>query len=546
MKNLGLFFLGLSVCVNLNAKIKHAGIHDVGTNKNVQYVINNQSPRDWRIDPEEDPDVLYVYCENKNTEVTFLTGNGNFSFKLNEGDTMQFTFVVNIAGKKENAHTEVIGLKSFPNSMSVQEKLYRLGLLWSETKYNFVNIDKLSFNLDSLYTAYIPLIMNTKNDYECYRILQKFMANLKDGHSEVFTENWHSVFIDYIPASIQSFDNKLFITTIRKGINIDSSFVGAEIIEISGIKTIDYLKDSIFPYISASTPQHLVMQAVYKLQSGIKNTTLRLKVRKQDGKIAQVALTRNGEMTRTANDVSYGKKQSKDDADHRPVRLKWLTDSIAYLEIRAFYPEEPIIKKIYSLQDSIANAKKLIIDLRRNGGGSTEVAWFLQSYLMKEDYFLNYACETRVNDGAKRANGNWIEEYEDYYLGKAYQKEEADTIFIGDTILKFTMPVAILIGKYTFSAAEDFLVNLYEVPNRPVLIGEPTGGSTGSPLLIRKTFDEAFARVCTRRICFPYSGKQFVNEGIQPDILIRQSIEDYLDNKDVVLEKAVEYLQAKD
>jgi len=548
MRKIELFLFMFFVCGNLNAKIKSVGYHVLGEhNKKIQYVINNQSPQDWVIDHEENPDRLYVYCEKKNTVVTFLAGNDKFYFKLNDGDTVQFTFVITVEGKKEYAHTEVIGVKSFPNSMSMQEKLYRLGLLWSETKYNFVNMDKISLDWDSLYTAYIPQVMNTKNDYEYYRVLQKFMANLQDGHSEVFTEReWYSTFMDYIPLNIQNFDNRFFITDIRKGINIDSSFVGSEIVEIAGIKTSDYMKDSIFPYISASTSQHLWMQGVYKLQSGIKNTTFKAKVRKRDGRIAQISLLRNGEMTRTASDEYYGKELSEEDKDYQAVRFKWLPDSIAYLEVRAFYPEEFIIKRIYSLQDSIVKAKKLIIDLRRNGGGSTDVAWFLQSYLTKGDYFLNYAWETRINDAVKRANGNWIDEYADYYKSKAYRKEKADTVFIGDTILRFTMPVAILIGKYTLSATEDFLVNLYEVPDRPVLIGEPTGGSTGSPLLIGKTFDEAFARVCTRRICFPYSGKPFVNEGIQPDIFIQQNIDDYLNNKDVVLEKAVEYLQAKE
>ena len=546
MRKIGLFIVLIFVYGSLNAKIKSAGYHVLGeNNKKVQYVIDNQSPQDWLIDPEENPDRLYVYCDKKNTVVTFLAGNDRFHFEVNEGDTVQITFVITVEGKKEYAHTEVIGVKSFPNAMSMQEKLYRLGLLWSETKYNFVNIDRLSFDWDSLYIAYIQQVMNTKNDYECYRVLQKFMATLQDGHSEVFTEDWYSIFMDYIPIGIQNVGNRLFITQIRKGINIDSSFVGCEIIEISGVKTIDYMQDSIFPYVSASTPQHLWMQGVYKLQSGIKNSLFKIKVRKLDGSTSQLSILRNGEMTRTENDEYYGKIRSDDDTDYRPVRLKWFADSIAYLEIRAFHPEELIMKRIYSLQDSIAKAKKLIIDIRRNGGGSTEVALFLQSYLTKGDYFLNYAWETRVNDAVGRANGNWIEEYENYYKGTAYRKEAADTVFIGDTILRFTMPMAILIGRYTFSAAEDFLVNLYEAPNRPVFIGEPTGGSTGSPLLIGKTFDEAFARVCTRRICFPYSGKPFVNEGIQPDIFIQQNIGDYLNNKDVVLEKAIEYLQSK-
>ena len=540
-RKIGLFLFVFFASWQLNAKIKHAGIHDLGNNKKVQFVIDNQNPQDWFVDPEENPDRLYVYCYKKNMEVTFFSNKGQFKFKVNDGDTVQFTFVVNNGDKKEHAKTEVIGFKSFPNAMNLQEKLYKLGLIWSEAKYNFVHIDKLSFDWDSLYTVYIQQVMSTKNDYEYYCVLQKFMATLQDGHSKVFIDYWYSTFMDYVPVSIQNFGDRLFITSIRKGINIDSTFVGCEIIEISGVKAIDYMKDSIFPYISASTPQHLWMQGVYKMQSGIKNTNLKLKVRKQDGNTVQISLTRNGEMTRNTTDEYYGVENKEKYA----VDLKWLHDTIAYLEINTFSLEELVIKEIYSLQDSIAKAKKLIIDLRRNGGGTTTVAWFLQSYLVKEDYFLNFSWESRINDGVKRANGNWREEYEDYYQGKAYRKEPADTIFVADTILRYTMPVAILIGRYTFSAAEDFLVNLYEYPNRPVLIGEPTGGSTGSPLLIGKNFDEAFACVCTRKVCFPYSGKPFVNEGIKPDIFIQQSIEDYLNNKDVVLEKAIEWLKQK-
>lgn len=33
---------------------------------------------------------------------------------------------------------------------TLEDKIYGLSLLWSEVKYNFVNIDRLDFNLDSL------------------------------------------------------------------------------------------------------------------------------------------------------------------------------------------------------------------------------------------------------------------------------------------------------------------------------------------------------------------------------------------------------------
>lgn len=225
--------------------------------------------------------------------------------------------------------------------------------------------------------------------------------------------------------------------------------------------------------------------------------------------------------------------------------LSWQKDSIALININSFYPEEPAINGIIDAIEQTKNAKAIIFDLRQNGGGSTEVAWVLQKYLTSGDYFLNYGWETRISDGVKKANGNWIKEYEDFYLDKAVRYEMPDTVLVEDTINKIKVPVAILIGRYTFSAAEDFLVNLYETPDRPVLIGEETGGSTGSPLVISGLPGDGYARICTRRICYPFSRNRFVNKGVKPDIEIKQTIADYLENKDVVLEKALEIIKTK-
>jgi len=104
-------------------------------------------------------------------------------------------------------------------------------------------------------------------------------------------------------------------------------------------------------------------------------------------------------------------------------------------------------------------------------------------------------------------------------------------------------PVVILIGKLSFSACEDFLVNIYEVPDRPLLIGETTGGSTGAPLVLFKLPNETIARICTLRILYPYSMKPFVNKGISPDIEIKETIEDYINGNDVCLNRAIQSLK---
>lgn len=89
----------------------------------------------------------------------------------------------------------------------------------------------------------------------------------------------------------------------------------------------------------------------------------------------------------------------------------------------------------------------------------------------------------------------------------------------------------------------DFLVNIYEVPGRPLMIGVESGGSTGSPLVVDGLPGDGYARICTRRICYPYSGKPFVNAGVKPDIEVENSIDDYLSGRDAILERAVAELE---
>jgi len=94
----------------------------------------------------------------------------------------------------------------------------------------------------------------------------------------------------------------------------------------------------------------------------------------------------------------------------------------------------------------------------------------------------------------------------------------------------------------TFSAAEDFTID-FELMRRGKIIGEPTGGSTGQPLFFPLPGGGS-ARVCSKQNLYP-DGRQFVGVGIQPQILVRPTVADFRASRDTVLEKALEYLQAR-
>jgi len=502
-------------------------------------VLINGGKTDWTISPDINPDRLKVYCAKARNEVVFQTNSDTAKFFVSNRDTIRFCIILK---SKDTARTEIVGIRDLPDKITVTEKLYWLSQVWSETKYNFINIDKLDFNPDSLYRSFIPKVLNTKNDYEYYRMLKKFMACFHDGHTAVVDEGQFYLYTDYIPIMLEDFNKKVYITSVRKIPELDSTWMGAELIRVEGVPTTRYLEENIFPYIPASTEQHRWMQGAFNLNSGLRDKPFRGTIRKTDGNILDIILQRNGEATRTPNDQYWGPKYTY---PHDIVEMKWLENGIAYVNFSAFYPEERAIREFDSIAPELRKAKAIIIDLRQNGGGSTVVSQHLQMYFTPGKYFLNFGWQTRTNDGVGKANGNWIAEYKDYYLNRAIRFVKPDTVPVPDTLKRIICPTVILIGRYTFSAAEDFLVNIYEVPGRPLFIGAETGGSTGSPLVVDGLPGGGYARICTRRICFPYSSKPFVNSGIRPDIEVQTTITDYLRQKDMVLERAISELKTK-
>ena len=101
----------------------------------------------------------------------------------------------------------------------------------------------------------------------------------------------------------------------------------------------------------------------------------------------------------------------------------------------------------------------------------------------------------------------------------------------------YTKPVVVLSSPATFSAAEDFLIGL-ESMRRGKIIGEPSGGSTGQPLVFSLPGGGS-ARVCTKQDMYP-DGREWVGKGIQPDIVVRHTAADVRAGRDTVLEAAID------
>lgn len=533
LKILVLMTLLLTVCYNSFSRKSEVIMRSNSKVVKIK-VAGNVGQIDWTLTPEAKPDVFDMYDPTaKVKNVKFVSDVDSIEFKVKLNKPVYFSIVRD----KDTAQTCIDFNNRLPNRLSKADKLMALGVLWSETKYNFVFYDKLKFSWDSLYKAYIPKIAATDNDIDFYDLMGEFVGSLQDGHSQVYTPNY-SAYRDYISFGASYFNDTLRLILVRR--DLESIYpVGSKIIGINGMSADEYMDKYINPFVDSDfKPTQQILAASRLFSSRKLDDKLTIKYITPNGELRENTPPRDGRRNRS-NLVGY-----KRDGSWVPIDIKWEKDGIAVLTINTFNDRDGrLINHFEEIKDTLYSAKGIVVDIRKNGGGGTDVAWYFLKHIIKDSCFLNYGWQTRINDGVGRANGNWIDEYKDYYDMCAYRTEQPETICTEDSIKKFDVPIVVLISNMTCSAAEDFLIILYERHDRPLLIGQPSFGSTGSPLMLWDWPDEkGGGRICTRRVLFPYSMKPF-DKGIEPDILVKYSFEEFMNGEDKDIEVALKEIQ---
>lgn len=440
-----------------------------------------------------------------------------------------------------------------PNTISKTDKIFGLSKYWNEVNFNFVYLNKIDRKKwDSDYKSYIEKVQNTKNDYEYYRLLQKFAALLKDGHTNVFLPSSFNKFMlnaefgDY-KFSLKHIEGKTIISEINKNKKKEIP-LGTEIIEVNKLTTNKYLETQVYPYISSSTKGFLEAYAPMLMFNAPKGTTFTIKFKKPSGKIILKKLTISP-VTEKEIRFSQEKKVIFD--------FKWLKNKTAYVALNSF--ESSKIDSLFkSKLPELKKAKSLIIDLRKNLGGSStyahsilkhltndnEIVLAKSSYLSYNTLFNYYGTQFNLQakdtvqgspENVKMLSRAYLTARSSYFYKHPYNTldnaiTEADRVVI---------PTAILIGPFTASSSEDFLVAA-DKQKHIIRIGEATSGSTGTNIPY-KLPGGGWARICIKKDTYP-DGREFVSYGIQPDIKVSKSFKDFMENKDPVLQKALQYL----
>jgi carboxyl-terminal processing protease len=175
------------------------------------------------------------------------------------------------------------------------------------------------------------------------------------------------------------------------------------------------------------------------------------------------------------------------------VERIWLVpDSLLYLRLRSFADRRSESEAVDALQEALASAVPLIIDVRGNGGGSTP-SRLGRALLGAEWRSWRTAPPTAAVPASRRA------------------RPSAPRFYL-------------LVDRGCGSACEDFAMP-FSLSEQALVLGETTGGSSGQPRIVRWNTGMSLW-VGARRQWFP-DGREFEGVGVSPDVSVPVMAADY-------------------
>lgn len=442
----------------------------------------------------------------------------------------------------------VLKAQEVPNTLTAEQKLAGLSTLWAEAKYNEAFFDNIGpAKWDSAYRAFIKPVMEAPNDYEYARLLRRFCALLRDGHSRVhyFQGPIITTFFDKFQWYLSCIEGKAIVTGINSKQKKEIP-VGSEIVEVNGMPTAEYLEKEVIPYICSSTDYVRLDDAVRMMFQSLKGDSYQVKIVTPAGKTLDMRIT---------HEV---RPEIKDDPmypvlpEWKLMQMKWYPGDIAYVALNSFDTPE-IVDAFTAALPELKKAKKLILDLRNNGGGNTNHGASILTYLTPDSVLVGSRWCTRVHNPAYMSWSPYITPEDtagNAFARKAYLAGNRQLYEHGGPYRfevpagqeRLVVPTVLLIGHNTASAAEDFLI-LADGQKHMVKMGQPSNGSTGNPIQFHLDGGIGF-QICSKKDTYP-DGREFVGYGVKPDIEVIPTVQDFIEGYDRGLQEALNYLKKK-
>lgn len=170
----------------------------------------------------------------------------------------------------------------------------------------------------------------------------------------------------------------------------------------------------------------------------------------------------------------------------------------------------------------LAMCNALIVDVRNNGGGNLDIAERLAARFTNEEVLTGYISY-------KKGKGhNDFSEPNPIYLKPATNR------------VRWQKKVAVLTNRRSYSATNSF-VNMMRHAPKAIIIGDTTGGGSGLPF--SSELPNGWSIRFSASPMFD-ANMQHTEFGIEPDVKVDITSEDYSKSVDTIIETAIKLLSA--
>jgi carboxyl-terminal processing protease len=366
---------------------------------------------------------------------------------------------------------------------------------------------------------YAPQVARVQSDDEFHQLLQRMVAELKDGHTQVVAPAQARQ--GSLPLELRQSKGKWVVASVKASPQLQDAGIqpGMELVSLNQKSIASYI-DKNLETSSGGTEASRELRAVDQALRGPLGNTAHLTFKDSKGRTLETQLTYQIQAQAFSPQGKKGAKiqalrESSDEgeADNANVlTYRHLHGGWGYVQIRNFRQDSSLAfeKALAKLQPMPG----LILDLRGNPGGIIGNGYNIVKRLIDKP----------IIGGIMVQNGQQVR------FGIQPQ---------GHT---YRGPVAVLIDEKSMSTTE--LVSACLQDNqRAVLVGRPTAGAGWSPIIL-KLPTGAFISVSSKPFTRP-NGRSIEGQGVKPDILVESVFKGSKSSQDKIIKAAIAALSGK-
>lgn len=397
-------------------------------------------------------------------------------------------------------------------NLSAQQRRENFDALWNAIDTTYACFKLKSIDWQEVGRRYGQQLDTTSSDDDFYALIFRLVNELKDTHS--WLQGYKDLVLeDATDLSIDLFEERPFVAAVKPGSEAALAGVtpGWEVLSVDGL-TVAETMEALRPHLHACSSERAYhREAGRHLLAGERGSIVTVKLRSPDGGTKTLTLRRISgpgirpparaaafELTRQ-HFVHFGREPS----------------GFGYIQIESFNGREEIADEFDLALEELQDAPGLILDIRDNTGGFGQpriVGRLLKKRtLVSVSYIKNGPGHSDLDrrEGYLEPTGRW----------------------------QYTRPVALLVNDVTGSASDLFACELRSA-GRVITVGTTTHGNLSGVATFAVLPCGLVVRISNGYIS-DARGRPIERNGNIPDVTVEPTIDDFLNSRDPVLDRAI-------